>query len=128
MKNRIVNNEWKARTVKCAGCKPLQVIEANRLIAEACGWKPDGYGHWKHPTRNLSEDVESLPDYCHDLNAMHEAQKVLTEQEQADYAETLFQQECGNDDWMFHVAHATARERAETFLRVKGLWKEKGDK
>jgi hypothetical protein len=100
--------------------------EANRLIAEACGWKPDGYGHWKHPTRNLSEDVESLPDYCHDLNAMHEAEKLLYKNNFISHLRRVLISD--HIDCLENCVFATARQRAEAFLRVKGLWKEKGGK
>jgi hypothetical protein len=60
---------------------------------------------------------------CHDLNVMHEAEILVT----GGFAV--------NDEWLAYVRllhganagcgeRATARQRAEAFLRVKGLWKE----
>lgn len=88
--------------------------EINIAIAEACGW--------------AHADVEpyAFPDYCNDLNAMHEAEKVLVE--------------IGVNKWWTYAGHilrhnpspfgaetaihATARQRAEAFLRTIGKWEE----
>lgn len=44
-------------------------------IAEACGkWH---YG-WPHEYMSQIDRLRHIPDYLHDLNAMHEAEKVLT--------------------------------------------------
>jgi hypothetical protein len=81
-------------------------------IAEACGWKT-GY---RDP-----EAWHPLPDYLNDLNAMHEAEKAMN-----------------NNDWWKFVEHltnicgggtalgisATASQRAEAFLRTIGKWEE----
>ena len=74
---------------------------------------------------------EQVPDYLSDLNAMHEAEKVLTTPEQQSrYVEQLCR--LLNDAmresrrWIgatpFHYAHATAAQRAEAFLRTLGKW------
>ena len=92
--------------------------EINIEIAKACGWKncsiefaggiPSG--------RKLPNGLErDLPDYCHDLNSMHEAELTVM----------------GDSRWFIWMqaktdvagVHATAMQRAEAFLRVKGLWK-----
>jgi predicted Zn-dependent protease len=68
-----------------------------------------------------------LPDYLNDLNAMHEAERMLLAK-------------CGNDPqddlWIYYLAnllmsaplclreHATAAQRAEAFLRTIGKWEE----
>lgn len=84
--------------------------QINTAIAEACGWTDtpiiDGfYGQTK------------VPDYCNDLNAMHEAEKVLSLNE-------LWSMGCT----LPHVAplnfRASARQRAEAFLRTIGKWQE----
>lgn len=104
--------------------KELQRIK----IAEACGWKtasdspnwtyyrPDGRG-WNG----------ELPDYFNDLNAMHEAEKVLLGM-------------CDNDPqadlWISYLAnlvlaapcclreHATAAQRADAFCETLNLREE----
>ena len=108
----------------------------NVAIAEVCGWTefhtddftemgvpcfvqmalPPGFIH--------IENSMPLPNYCADLNAMHEAEKALLTQ-------------CGNDPqddlWIDYLAnllhaaplglreHATARQRAEAFLKTLNL-------
>jgi hypothetical protein len=77
--------------------------EAQRIaIAEACGW-----------TRYFPEST--LPDYLSDLNAMHEAEKVLTPEQGWEYAQNLVVD--GGRGWF-----ATAAQRAEAFLRTLNLW------
>ena len=55
-------------------------------------------------------------DYCADLNAMHEVEKVLTFEDWEYYCEKLGGSFRG-------CAHATARQRAEALLRVIGKWR-----
>ena len=70
------------------------------------------------------------PDYCHDLNAMHDVILSIDDpHRRLDYVANLMTG-CGyRETYMqgladFSVVNATARQRAEAFLRVKGLWKE----
>lgn len=109
-------------------------------IAQACGWRPDqaniGPAHqkvngWWH---NAKFHVESqLDDYPNDLNAMHEAWKTLD-----DYTKREFHVQLGliiekkRKEWNLLqlldqrglIANATARQRAEAFLRTIGKWKD----
>ena len=57
-------------------------------------------------------------DYCTDLNAMHEAEKVLDFNQLRDMEDSV--------SFRFAVLpfHATARQRAEAFLRALGKWEE----
>jgi hypothetical protein len=103
-------------------------------IATACGWTEirrqnlyagdrDLYGNQliggeKHRNR--------LPDYLNDLNAMHEAEKMLTDK--------------GVNAWWAYVAfinrhnptpfgsetavHATAAQKSKAFCDTLGLWQE----
>lgn len=118
--------------------------EAQRIkIAEACGWthcQPDKhYGHDRpkgvkpNGKEQRSTDWEWLPDYLNDLNAMHEAEKVLTPIQRFDYSnhlETALDlipegQGLGlREHRNFTYAHATANQRAEAFLKCLGLWKD----
>jgi len=87
-------------------------------IAEACGWKT-GY---RDP-----EAWHPLPDYLNDLNAMHDAEKVLGEKRIRIYAFTLAQvldtsPTVDLDDQFLNI-HATASQRAKAFLRTIGKWK-----
>ncbi len=68
-----------------------------------------------------------------DLNAMHEAEKGLTYDQTEAYQNGLanlvrgqpFKGYCHwSDVGSIFVAHATARQRAEAFLKTLGLWTE----
>lgn len=62
-----------------------------------------------------------LPDYLNDLNAMHEAEKVLTAEQRAEYRRILFElppEECESNTF------ATASQRAKAFLRTIGKWRD----
>lgn len=104
--------------------------EKRIAIAKSCGWE------WKRSDQtivcewhNPFGDVGGfIPNYFHNLNAMHEAEKVLTDEEYVDYANTL-------SEAAYHLAHGlphvvitrntvspSAAQRAEAFGRVKGLW------
>jgi len=73
-----------------------------------------------------------IPDYCNDLNAMHEVEKLLKgptadeESERCKYAENLTIV-CANgqevvDVWYWDHITATASKRAEAFLKTIGKW------
>ena len=103
--------------------------EQRIAIAEACGWKnvDAGAGRvWGFTTRHKGTPSESdvcvdIPNYLKDLNAMHDVEKTMN-----------------NNDWWKFVEHltnicgggtalgisATASQRAEAFLRTIGKWKE----
>jgi len=85
--------------------------EQRIAIAEACGWKT-GY---RDP-----EAWHPLPDYLNDLNAMHDAEKVLNEKQEDIMNSTLWDIMDGRK----YLWHATASQRAEAFLRTIGKWKE----
>ena len=106
--------------------------EAQRVaIAEACGWKRDDVCDcWRKPSegkfavafRNGSHQHRQLPDHRSDLNAMHEAEKVLTEEQRDEYAAMLII--TAGTGHVFDIAHLTAAQRAEAFLRALGKWEE----
>ena len=86
--------------------------QINQHIAEACGWTVDkrGFG-WLSPNGYYTEP----PDYYSDLNAMHEAEKALTYIQLCNYIALLI-------EFFPEAAVATARQRAEAFLRTLGKW------
>jgi hypothetical protein len=116
--------------------------QINAAIAEACGWRLHGspehqkttegwqFGHQfainpfgKVVSRN------SIPNYCNDLNAMHEAEKMLTRLNRHDFCDALLDivADSTNHLWdLCEVLTATARQRAEAFLRTLGKWEEEG--
>jgi hypothetical protein len=92
--------------------------EINAAIAEACGWTGVNIYHRSgKPPKSDYIGNEFIPNYCLDLNAMHEAEKVLRGAEWDTYVDLLA------DTWI-QVAHATARQRAEAFLRTIGKWED----
>lgn len=76
--------------------------QINRAIAEIYGWKAK---------------------YCTDLNAMHEAEKILTEL-QCTFFRTNLRERLESHSASRFIWHATARQRAEAFLRTLGKWEE----
>jgi hypothetical protein len=80
--------------------------DINIAIAEACGLKSVRY------------------DYCHDLNAMHEAEKAIPEKEIKYYAAHVWQAMEKSPEVAIGIIHATARQRAEAFLRTLNKWEE----
>lgn len=59
-----------------------------------------------------------LPDYLNDLNAMHEVEKTLTNL--VDQLTYLHKLSPIKSEWT--LATATARERAEAYLKTIGKW------
>lgn len=110
--------------------------EINIAIAEACGWKLTPYQSaslqvradvpfWTDGQRFCQ--VEHLPDFVNDLNAMHESEKILWKKgcatEYLTQLAKLKETEVGGDGFMEAIC-ATARQRAEAFLKTLSLWKE----
>ena len=107
-------------------------------IAEACGWYEIYYdgtenngpesdinplrlvGKWSKRGVGSWAIICSLPDYLNDLNAMHEAEKVLNEKQEHIMNDTLWDLMSGRK----YLWHATAPQRAEAFLRTLGKWEE----
>jgi hypothetical protein len=104
------------------------IAEQQRIaIAEACGWDDisepyDTEIEWTAiPPGGIFR--EKLPDYLSDLNAMHEAEKRLTEAQWSTYSVTLNEiacrlHGCGNIKTCGYTLAATAAQRAEAFLRT----------
>ncbi len=115
--------------------------EAQRIaIAEACGYvrQDEKYYHrlyFTHPVKFpnscalIGTDLRDnchIPDYTGSLDAMHEAEGGLTDEQISRYIKMLFgvmyksQGEIGTA----HLWRATAPQRAEAFLRTMNLWTE----
>ncbi len=106
----------------------MNTEEKRIKIAEACGWSRsfigDGIDGWRMPDRVTAAFESDLPDYFNDLNAMHEAEKVLQVFQRDKYTDYLCGlTPCDYDGW-FSCAHATAAQRAESFGLTLNLWKE----
>jgi hypothetical protein len=114
--------------------------EINEEICKYNGWKFSD--HPDHIAKTASWETaksfaikpdgefvfrRSIPNYCSDLNAMHDVENWIIANKSSlwlfqDYAQTLRKnfQTLGLDGYI----HATARQRAEAFLRTIGKWKE----
>jgi len=107
--------------------------EINKTIAEHCGWtfsppftdrvysdkeKSEAVFCWVKPGGDPWQ-TQRIPNYHGDLNAIHEAEKTLPDDDDREYREIL-QDACGI--YSFH--RATATQRAEAFLRTIGKWQE----
>lgn len=109
-----------------------------RTILEACGWtaKEDKDGFWRavDPSGNMTYTLwvsemnvwsAGMPDVLEDLNAMHEAEKVLTPEQLVDYCAFSLRvatgEGCVTD---YKMIRATAAQRAEAFIRTIGKWEE----
>jgi hypothetical protein len=106
-------------------------------IAEACGWKLTYPGcetsNWKSPVGQAG--FLSPPNYLNDLNAMHEAEKILTGSQYDNFVCYLLPKEEQRhyNSWGLEgvssisprlLVSPTAAQRAEAFLRTLNLWTE----
>ena len=67
----------------------------------------------------MTGPLEGIPDYLNDLNAIHEAEKVLNPSQEQLYFEKLHEV---SGSLAFY--RATAAQRAEAFLKTLNLWEE----
>lgn len=86
-------------------------------IAKACGIHLHDGDH--APSNYIFPS--DLPDYLNDLNAMHEAEKTLDDNQWEFYWYKMANITTGRPT---RVCHATAAQRAEAFLKTLNLWKE----
>lgn len=106
--------------------------EQRIAIAEACGWRfvYDYTYNFDSPPEFTTISPEGrrfcghYPDYLNSLDAMHEAEKVLSATHLKKYhgvlvADVIGWGAYGNE----HIAiHASAAQRAEAFLKTLKLW------
>lgn len=112
--------------------------EAQRVaIAKAAGWNPVDDGMTGRPPGMTDEEYSKtgnvpIPDYLHDLNAMHDAENWISSTGSG-YIDRLFVSNLRmaigqNPDLacdkrqIFELLHTTAAQRAETLLRTLELW------
>lgn len=104
--------------------------EMNIAIAELRGWeicpdeKTELNNWWRNPlVSHLPFRACDLPDYASDLNTMHEAEKDLNSHDYWRFVEILRIVVIENrEDFVADRSSATAVQRAEAFLKTKGLW------
>jgi len=103
-------------------------------IAEACGIVGPFDNRWIKEYEEEGGDVYGftgfekgelvfVPDYLNDLNAIHEAEKVLRDDREAAFRGWLWLAH-GQPELRCAIVHATAAQRAEAFLRTIGKWEE----
>jgi len=98
--------------------------EQRIAIAEACGYKltPLAQNPSQRTWQYRGATIE-LPDYLNDLNAMHEAEKLLKSEQhftfQVELARVI---NTTTYPLNFALLHATAAQRAEAFLRTLNLY------
>lgn len=106
--------------------------EMDRAIAQHLGWELvplEGREFngipvmvWKRPDGEMGFPC---PCYSSDLNAMHEAEKTLSQRQYWEYADLRLKETVwknGSPGKAYQCA--TADQRAETFLRAIGKWRE----
>jgi hypothetical protein len=92
--------------------------QINQAIAEACGIV--GKDEYRPLYQTPDGWVVDCLQFATDLNAMHEAEKVLRDKELLfEYAMHI-----SNSHHYEYLLRATASERAEAFLRTLGKWEE----
>jgi len=98
----------------------MNAEEQRIAIAKACGWGESAFGKW-HRHGVILPDPMNPPDYLNDLNAMHEAEEVLTDLNL--YRKFLYLVVLEDpSNTSNEPAWATAAQRAEAFLRTIGVW------
>ena len=103
--------------------------QINAAIAEACGWT-DFVVHPEFGLMGTPPDTHGLRTavdyYTADLNAMHEAEMVLAREQIREYQTYMYDMACEIHNtcgrWMPYSA--TARYRAEAFLKTLGKWED----
>ena len=97
-------------------------------IAEACGLTnvaPMIVKNVKHEGDDITVGIWSddgwVPQYLNDLNAMHEAEKTLTDKAHEEFRLNLCEV-LGDDSRL--IVSSTAAQRAEAFLLTIGKWEE----
>ena len=104
--------------------------EAQRIaIAEACGYSDVSFDDRQHvdiDSRSIQMWTQwmgakhgvriRVPDYLNDLNAMHEAEKVLSNVQRERYVTELVYNHAGCN------VFSTAAQRAEVFIKTIGEW------
>ncbi len=90
--------------------------QINEAIGQEIGWHyVDG---WHHEDGRFG-----LLDFCNDLDAMHEAEQWLLKADHVSFDEFICElmelRGNGPSTW-----HATAKQRAEAFMRTIGKWEE----
>jgi hypothetical protein len=103
--------------------------EINKIIAEYIQWKPAIIP--RDMTGKPFEGWDIPPDYCNDLNAMHEAEKFLEGSHNWNKYTDILGKLClykpelhGLRTFVNIIVSASARQRAEAFVKTIDKWKD----
>jgi hypothetical protein len=110
----------------------MNEIEQRVTIAERCGFEaPEWCCHEENEcylecSEYHNEQINKLPDYLNDLNAMHEAEKTLTDEQYEKYRQAVVRINFDSTSPVRVMCPitATAAQRAEAFLKTIGKWQE----
>jgi len=103
-------NDLKQRIAIAEACGWTEIEECTCHNQQLKGFEPNPGQHKKH-----------TPDYLNDLNAMHDAEESITKENRAAWMIELCKI---TEDSFWSTTRATARKRAEAFLKTIGLWKD----
>jgi hypothetical protein len=96
-------------------CKWTEIGRCNKSCSIPCGIPPAGW-------RGVRPGRQHLPQFEFDLNACHEMEKVLYgDNDLWRYYINNLRDLTGEFPWLA-MAHATAAQRVEAFLRALDLW------
>lgn len=114
--------------------------QINIAIAKQLGLTivSDGITHCLTPCGPKTEKnpegclLEECPNYCNNLNAMHKAEKLISEKGKESaywfFLRELLDFPDAESDWngfyFFAAIHSTPLQKAEAFLKVFGKWEE----
>lgn len=96
--------------------KIVNNTQINQAIATLQNWQSETFGPEWH------ESETKMPNYCNDLNEMLKVEKSLGHYEKFIYVDYLYT--ITKAYLVFHVVNATARQRAEAYLKTKLKWVE----
>jgi hypothetical protein len=113
--------KWRQRISSGFDVDYLFSHSKDTLLKKVAAHEREGLGAWA--VDGEPEAYNSI-NYFEDLNAMHEAEKKLDDVKQNRMADSLRGVLGFHSHSYFDLMHATARQRAEAFLRTIGKWKE----
>jgi hypothetical protein len=103
-------------------------------VAKVFGWEPiaeDGPPYedeswWRHPVQKTVCAESCLPDYTTDLNAIHQVEQILSEDDYGVFTLHLIKvvERTTPIEYPHFIVRATAAQRAEALLRALNLWED----
>lgn len=106
-----------------AEARAMSDMDLNIAVAERCGYlRKDGLYPHGEPCWDKDDALymaTELPDYCKDLNAMHEAEETMLVSKEEGYDLCLWMI-IKRDGTRPASWHATARQKAEAFILAMG--------